>query len=73
MDLVEHLVGIGKVLEKRVPITVDKITIEEVNFILDADRVKAYGIDRVPAVVVAYEGAGSTVPGAGKPPGAGSA
>jgi len=37
----------------------DKITIEEVNFVLDADRTKEYGIDRVPAVAIAYEDAGS--------------
>ena len=37
----------------------DKITIEEVNFVLDADRTKEYSIDRVPAVAIAYEDAGS--------------
>ena len=41
------------------PALSDRITIEEVNFVLDADRARAYGIDRVPAVAVAYEDAGS--------------
>jgi alkyl hydroperoxide reductase subunit AhpF len=33
----------------------EKISIEEVNFVLDPDRAKAYGIERVPAVAIAYE------------------
>jgi alkyl hydroperoxide reductase subunit AhpF len=36
----------------------EKISVEEVNFVLDPDRAKAYGIDRVPAVAIAYEEAG---------------
>ncbi|HXD74208.1 MAG TPA: thioredoxin family protein [Vicinamibacterales bacterium] len=34
------------------PVLSEKITIEEVNFILDGDRAKQYGIDRVPAVAI---------------------
>jgi alkyl hydroperoxide reductase subunit AhpF len=33
----------------------DRITLEEVNFVLDKDRVTVYGIDRVPAVAVVGE------------------
>jgi alkyl hydroperoxide reductase subunit AhpF len=32
----------------------DKITIEEVNLVLDGDKAKAYGIDRAPAVAITY-------------------
>lgn len=31
----------------------DKITIEEVNFVLEGDKAKQYGIDRVPAIALA--------------------
>ncbi|MCC7417097.1 MAG: thioredoxin family protein [Acidobacteria bacterium] len=41
------------------PVLSDKITVEEVNFVLDKDRVALYGIDRVPAVAVVYEEAGA--------------
>ena len=34
------------------PLLSDKITIEEVNFILEPDKATQYGIDRVPAVAV---------------------
>ena len=37
------------------PLLTDKITIEEVNLILDVDRVKAYAVERVPAIAIAYE------------------
>jgi len=47
-----------QILDELPPLS-DKITIEEVNFVLDADRAKEYGIDRVPAVAVAYDDAGS--------------
>jgi alkyl hydroperoxide reductase subunit AhpF len=36
----------------------DKIVIEEVNFILEGDRARQFGIDRVPAVAIAYEDEG---------------
>jgi alkyl hydroperoxide reductase subunit AhpF len=32
----------------------DRITIEEVNFVLEADRAAQYGIDRVPAIALTY-------------------
>lgn len=34
----------------------DKITIEEINPVLDVEKAKQYGIDCVPAIAVAYEG-----------------
>ena len=37
------------------PALTDKVIIEEVNFVLDGERVKEYGIDRVPAVAIAYD------------------
>jgi alkyl hydroperoxide reductase subunit AhpF len=37
------------------PALTDNVIIEEVNFVLDRERVKEYGIDRVPAVAIAYD------------------
>ncbi len=34
------------------PALTDKITIEEVNLVLDADKAKQYGVDRVPALAI---------------------
>ena len=48
-----------QVLDELPPLS-DKITIEELNFVLDGDRAREYGIDRVPAIVIAYEETGST-------------
>jgi alkyl hydroperoxide reductase subunit AhpF len=59
--------GQTKQILDELPQLSDKIAIEEVNFVLDGDRAKEYGIDRVPAVAVAYEDAGSTIQGAGSP------
>jgi alkyl hydroperoxide reductase subunit AhpF len=53
----ETCVPTRQILDELPPLS-DKITIEEVNFVLDRDRAKEYGIDRVPAVAVAYEDAG---------------
>jgi alkyl hydroperoxide reductase subunit AhpF len=47
-----------QILDELPPLS-DKITIEEVNVVLDADRSREYGIDHVPAVAIAYEDAGS--------------
>src|SRR4051812_2597725 len=47
-----------QILDELPPLS-DKITIEEINLILDRDRAREYGIDRVPAVAVAYEEAGA--------------
>jgi hypothetical protein len=43
-----------RILDELPPLS-DKITIEELNFVLDGDRAKEYGVDRVPAVAIAYE------------------
>src|SRR4029079_18265687 len=32
----------------------DQISIEEVNFVLEGDKAAQYGVDRVPAIAVAY-------------------
>jgi glutaredoxin-like protein len=40
-----------QILDELPPLS-DKITIEEVNFVLEADKAAQYGIDRVPAVAV---------------------
>ncbi len=34
------------------PVLSDKIAIEEVNFVLEGDKAKQYGIDRVPAIAI---------------------
>jgi alkyl hydroperoxide reductase subunit AhpF len=41
------------------PLLTDKITIEEVNLVLDVDRVRAYAVERVPAIAIAYEDDGA--------------
>jgi alkyl hydroperoxide reductase subunit AhpF len=64
----ETCVQTRQILDELPPLS-DKITIEEVNFVLDGDRAKEYGIDRVPAVAIAYEDAGAEVRGAGGVPG----
>src|SRR4030095_6929276 len=40
-----------RILDELPPLS-DRITIEEVNFVLDADKVKQYGIDRVPSIAL---------------------
>jgi hypothetical protein len=42
-----------QILEELPPLS-DKIAIEEVNLILDGERARQYGIDRVPAVAIEY-------------------
>jgi len=37
------------------PLLTDKVTIEEINLVLDVDRVKAYAVERVPAIAIAYD------------------
>lgn len=34
----------------------DRITVEEVNFVLEPDRAAAYGIERIPAIVLLRDG-----------------
>ena len=40
-----------QILDELPPLS-DKITIEEVNFVLEPDQAARYGIDRVPAIVI---------------------
>src|SRR5688572_6561165 len=43
------------------PLLSDKITIEEVNFVLERDKAAQYGIERVPAIALVHEnGAGTS-------------
>src|SRR3990172_1170815 len=41
------------------PVLSDKITVEEVNFVLEKDKAHQYGVDRVPSIAAAYEEAGT--------------
>ncbi len=41
-----------KQILEELPLLSDKITIEEVNFVLQAEKASQYGIDRVPAIAV---------------------
>ena len=50
----ETCVQTRRILDELPPLS-DRITIDEVNFVLEADRAKEYGIDRVPAVAVVFE------------------
>ena len=40
-----------QILDELPPLS-DKITIEEVNFVLDADKARQYGVDRVPSIAL---------------------
>ena len=40
-----------QILDELPPLS-DRITIEEVNFVLDAEKVKQYGVDRVPSIAL---------------------
>jgi hypothetical protein len=48
-----------QVLDELPPLS-DQITIEEVNFVLEGDKAKQYGVDRVPAIAVTYGDADSS-------------
>ena len=43
-----------QILEELPPLS-DKITIEDINLVLEGDKARSYGVDRPPAIVVAYE------------------
>ena len=45
-----------QILDELPPLS-DRITIEEVNFVLEPDKARQYGIDRVPAIAVVFEDA----------------
>jgi alkyl hydroperoxide reductase subunit AhpF len=42
-----------QILDELPPLS-DKISIDEVNLILEGDKAKAYGVDRVPVVAITY-------------------
>jgi len=43
-----------QILDELPPLT-DKLTIEELNVVLDKEQARQYGIDRAPAIALAYE------------------
>jgi alkyl hydroperoxide reductase subunit AhpF len=47
-----------QILDELPPLS-DKVTIEEVNLILEGEKAAAYGIDRAPAIAVTYEADGA--------------
>src|SRR5512140_2170948 len=47
----------------------DRLSVEEVNLVLDADKAKQYGIDRAPAVVVLADDVDTRIRFLGKPSG----
>lgn len=49
----ETCVQTRQILDELPPLS-DKITIDEVNLILEGDTAKAYGVDRAPAVAITY-------------------
>ena len=48
------------ILDELPPLS-DKIAIEEMNLILDADKARQFGIDRAPSIALVYEEAGATL------------
>lgn len=51
------------------PALTDRVSIEEVNLVLDADKAKQYGVDRAPAVAVLADGADTRIRFVGTPGG----
>jgi len=47
----------------------DRITVEEVNFVLERDRAAAYGVDKIPAIVVLRDGEDTRIRFFGAPAG----
>jgi alkyl hydroperoxide reductase subunit AhpF len=47
----------------------DRLTIEEVNFVLDNERAAAYGVDKIPAIVVLRDGEDTRIRFYGAPAG----
>jgi len=53
-----------QILDELPPLS-DKISIEEINLILDGDKARQYGIDRAPAIAVTYaDGSAASTPDA---------
>lgn len=49
-----------QILDELPPLSA-RIAIDEVNFVLEGEKAKQYGVDRVPAIAVAYENADGTL------------
>ena len=47
-----------EILDELPPLS-DKVSLEEVNFVLEGEKARQYGIDRVPAIALLYEDNGS--------------
>ena len=47
----------------------DRVTVEEVNFVLDRDRAAGYGVDKIPAIVVLRDGGDTRIRFFGAPAG----
>jgi alkyl hydroperoxide reductase subunit AhpF len=47
----------------------DRVTVEEVNFVLDRDRAAGYGVDKIPAIVVLRDGQDTRIRFFGAPAG----
>lgn len=43
-----------QILDELPPLS-DRIVVDEVNFVLEPERAREYGVDRVPAIALAYE------------------
>ena len=52
-----------RILDELSPLS-DKITIDEVNLILEGDKAKAFGVDRVPVVAITYHESSAGSPAA---------
>jgi alkyl hydroperoxide reductase subunit AhpF len=57
-----------EILDELPPLS-DRITVEEVNFVLDKDKAAQYGIDRVPAIALASADGDSRIRFLGAPAG----
>jgi len=53
----EPCVQTRRILDELPPLS-DRITIEEVNFVLDKDKAAQYAVDRVPAIALVGQGGG---------------
>src|SRR6266542_1849919 len=54
------------------PLLSDKITIEEVNLILEGDKAAVYGIDRAPAIAITYRDSAGSIGSTGSSGSSGS-
>ena len=64
----ENCLQTRQILDELPPLS-DKITIEDVNFILEKDKASQYGIDRVPAIALARADSDSRIRFLGTPAG----